>query len=182
MNPAALVRALDEARQRLIPIDEVDSWAGGRVRRIVMRKMIIMLLAGGAGLTACAMDPAPVRPATAAEAAAACGSYGYVDVNNDGFISGDEWNTYRTSTYSFWDTDRDGRIDRDEFEHCWRAGGFYRTAYYNPDYWTHYWTAFDANNDGFLSSDEYWSATAWSRIDANGNGRIDANEWVWWPM
>ncbi|HEU4499822.1 MAG TPA: EF-hand domain-containing protein [Sphingomicrobium sp.] len=147
-----------------------------------MRKMIIMLLAGGAGLTACAMDPAPVRPATAAEAAAACGSYGYVDVNNDGFISGDEWNTYRTSTYSFWDTDRDGRIDRDEFEHCWRAGGFYRTAYYNPDYWTHYWTAFDANNDGFLSSDEYWSATAWSRIDANGNGRIDANEWVWWPM
>ena len=147
-----------------------------------MRKMIILLLASGAALTACAMEPAPVRPATAAEAAAVCGSYGYVDANNDGFISGDEWNTYRTSTYSFWDTDRDGRIDRDEFERCWRAGGFYRSAYYNPDYWTHYWTGFDANNDGFLSSDEYWSATAWGRIDANGNGRIDENEWVWWPM
>jgi len=126
-----------------------------------MRKIVIPLLAGTlAGVAGCAMEPAPVRPATAAEAAAVCGSYGYVDVNNDGFISGDEWNTYRTSTYSFWDTDRDGRIDRDEFERCWRAGGFYRSAYYNPDYWPHYWTAFDANH----------------------NGRIDANEWVWWPM
>lgn len=148
----------------------------------MLRKLVIPVLLGtGATLAACA-GPAPVRPATAAEAAAVCGSYGYVDVNNDGFISGDEWNTYRTSAYSFWDTDRDGRIDRSEFERCWRAGGFYRSAYYKPDYWSHYWTAFDANNDGFLSADEYWSANAWSRIDANGNGRIDANEWVWWPM
>ncbi|MFL6724713.1 MAG: EF-hand domain-containing protein [Sphingomicrobium sp.] len=147
-----------------------------------MRKLIIPLLASSAALAGCAVEPAPVRPATAAEAAAVCGSYGYVDVNNDGVISGDEWNTYRTSTYSFWDTDRDGKIDRDEFERCWRAGGFYRSAYYNPDYWSHYWTAFDANGDGFLSADEYWSSSAWSRIDRNANGRIDANEWVWWPM
>lgn len=42
--------------------------------------------------------------------------------------------------------------------------------------------AFDANNDGFLSADEYWSASAWARIDVNRNGRIDANEWDWWPM
>jgi len=147
-----------------------------------MRKLIIPLLASSAALAGCAVEPAPVRPATAAEAAAVCGSYGYVDVNNDGVISGDEWNTYRTSTYSFWDTDRDGKIDRDEFERCWRAGGFYRSAYYNPDYWSHYWTAFDANGDGFLSADEYWSSSAWSRIDRNANGRIDANEWIWWPM
>ena len=147
-----------------------------------MRKLIIPLLASSAALAGCAVEPAPVRPATAAEAAAVCGSYGYVDVNNDGVISGDEWNTYRTSTYSFWDTDRDGKIDRDEFERCWRAGGFYRSAYYNPDYWSHYWTAFDANGDGFLSADEYWSSSAWTRIDRNMNGRIDANEWVWWPM
>ena len=147
-----------------------------------MRKMIIPLLAGtAAGLAGCMSGPAPVRPATAAQAAAMCGSYGYVDVNNDGFISGDEWNTYRTGTYGMWDTDRDGRIDRGEFERCWRAGGFYREAYYNPDYWPHYWTAFDANNDGFLSADEYWSANAWTRIDVNRNGRIDSNEFVWWP-
>jgi len=147
-----------------------------------MRKLILPLLLGTGALAGCAMEPAPVRPATAAEAAAVCGSYGYVDVNNDGFISGDEWNTYRTSTYSFWDTNGDGRISRSEFERCYRAGGFYRSAYYNPDYWTNYWSGFDANGDGYLSADEYWSSSAWARIDRNHNGRIDADEWVWWSM
>ena len=148
-----------------------------------MRKFTVPLFAIGlAGLAGCAAGPAPVRPATVAEAAAVCGSYGYVDVNNDGFITGDEWNTYRTGAYGFWDTDRDGRIDRGEFERCWRAGGFYRSAYYDPDYWPHYWSAFDANADGFLTADEYWSASAWTRIDTNRNGRIDANEWAWWSM
>src|SRR5688572_16041836 len=121
--------------------------AGGRVKESKMRKLIIPLLASAAALAACAPAPTPVRPATAAEAAAVCGTYGYVDVNNDGFITGDEWNTYRTGAYGFWDVDKDGRISRSEFERCWRAGGFYRDAYYNPDYWTNYWTAFDANND-----------------------------------
>jgi len=26
------------------------------------------------------------------------------------------------------------------------------------------------------------SAEAWTRVDRNHNGRIDADEWVWWPM
>ena len=134
------------------------------------------LLAGSAAIAACA----PVAPAVTTASAAACGSYGYVDANNDGFITGNEWNTYRTSTYTYWDTDRDGRISRSEFENCYRGGGFYREAYYNPDYWSNYWTTFDANNDGYLSNDEYWSSTAWSRADRNNNGRIDSDEWVWW--
>ena len=134
------------------------------------------LLASAAALAGCA----PVAPANTLAASEVCGTYGYVDVNNDGFISGTEWNTYRTSTYSFWDTNGDGRISRSEFENCWRAGGFYRDAYYRPDYWTNYWTAFDANGDGYLSNDEYWSANTWTRVDRNGNGRIDSDEWVWW--
>jgi hypothetical protein len=144
-----------------------------------MRKFALAaLMASAAGIAACAPAPAPVAVATTADV---CGTYGYVDVNNDGFISGDEWNTYRTSTYSFWDINRDGRISRSEFERCYRAGGFYREAYYNPSYWPNYWTAFDANADGYLSADEYFSAGAWARIDRNMNGRIDADEWVWWP-
>lgn len=140
-----------------------------------MRRQLL-LLAGMAGLAACA----PVaEPATASNTT--CGTYGYIDMNNDGFITGDEWNTYRTNAYGFWDVNKDGRIDRAEFENCWRGGGFYRDAYYNPDYWSNYWSAFDANGDGYLSNDEYWSAATWTRIDRNGNGRIDSDEWVWWP-
>ena len=144
-----------------------------------MRTLILASLLGStAALAACAVTPAP-GPLVAA--GNVCGTYGYVDINNDGFISGDEWNTYRTSTYSFWDTNGDGRISRSEFENCYRAGGFYRSAYYNPDYWSNYWSGFDANGDGYLSADEYWSAAAWARIDRNHNGRIDSDEWVWWP-
>lgn len=141
-----------------------------------MRNLSISALAASAAVVACAPTVAPVTTA----GTSVCGTYGYVDINNDGFISGDEWNTYRTSTYSYWDVNGDGRISRSEFENCYRGGGFYREAYYNPGYWTNYWTAFDANGDGYLSNDEYWSAAAWARVDRNGNGRIDSNEWVWW--
>ena len=142
-----------------------------------MRKLATgILLTGAAALTACATY-AP-RPMVAANAV--CGAYGYVDVNNDGFITGTEWNTFRTSTYGSWDVNRDGRVSRSEFENCYRAGGFYREAYYQPNYWTNYWTSFDANGDGYLDANEYWSTNAWTRVDRNGNGRIDSDEWVWW--
>ena len=79
-----------------------------------MRKLLIGTLMGGAALAiaGCATVPA----ATVAANGNVCGTYGYVDVNNDGFISGDEWNTYRTNAYGFWDVDKDGRISRSEFE------------------------------------------------------------------
>ena len=142
-----------------------------------MRNLTLgLLLAGSAAAIA---GCATVAPVTASNSV--CGTYGYVDVNNDGFITGDEWNTYRTNSYGYWDVDKDGRISRAEFENCYRGGGFYRSAYYNPSYWSNYWSTFDANNDGYLSNDEYWSAESWKRIDANNNGRIDSTEWVWWP-
>ena len=144
-----------------------------------MRTLLITTsIAGSVAIAACATPVA--EPATAANTR--CGTYGYIDVNNDGFITGPEWNTYRTNAYGFWDVNKDGRIDRAEFENCWRGGGFYRDAAYSPDYWTNYWTAFDANADGYLSADEYWSASTWARIDRNRNGRIDSDEWVWWSM
>ena len=141
-----------------------------------MRKLIIpLLLAGSATLAGCmTADPA------ATAAARACGGYGYVDQDNDGWVEANEWNAYRAGGYSAWDTNQDGRISRTEFQNCWYGGGFYQTNYYNRDYWTNYWTAFDANNDGYLSNDEYWSAAAWTRMDRNNNGRIDSDEWRWW--
>lgn len=147
-----------------------------------MNRLIPLLLAGAAAasLSGCAATPAAM-PVAATNSSTVCGTYGYVDINNDGWISGSEWATYGTKTYSFWDANADGRIDRAEFERCYRAGGFYAPAYYNPDYWTHYWTTFDTNGDGYLSPSEYWSANTYATIDRNRNGRIDSDEWVWWP-
>ena len=138
---------------------------------------LMTLLAGSAAIAGCAAAPPPPAVAVAAGQVCATGS-----IDGDGAVTAAEWNAWRASGFGFWDTNKDNRIDRSEFEACYRAGGFYPIAYYNPDYWTNYWTAFDANGDGFLSADEYWSAQAWASVDRNRNGIIDSNEWVWWPM
>ena len=146
-----------------------------------MRMPIIMTaVAASVTLVACTTYPAPLRPTAMDRTAAACGTYGYVDANNDGFVTGAEWNAYRTGSYDFWDTNRDGRISQAEFQNCYYGGGFYRDAYYNRDHWQNYYTGFDANRDGYLTRDEYWGSAAWARADRNRNGRIDANEWQWW--
>ena len=111
---------------------------------------------------------------------AGCGTYGFVDRDGDGFVEADEWTAYRAGAYGAWDVNRDGRIDQTEFQNCWRGGGFYAPAYYDAAHWDRYWSAFDANNDGWLSADEYWSASTWARLDRNANGRIEADEWSWW--
>ena len=140
-----------------------------------MRSMhFIVLAASAAALAGCATYGAPVGTA------AACGTYCYVDINNDGYVTNAEWDAYRTGSYGYWDMNRDGRISRAEFQNCYQGGGFYRDAYYNRDYWQNYYTGFDANRDGYITSDEYWSTAAWARADRNRNGRIDANEWQWW--
>lgn len=139
-----------------------------------MRKLIVpLLLAGGAALAGCATYADPMGYN-------ACGTYGYIDRDNDGWVESDEWNAYRAGAYNYWDADADGRIERNEFMNCWYGGGFYPAAYYNRDYGNYYWSAFDANADGYLSADEYWSANAWARLDVNRNGRLDANEYRWW--
>ena len=140
-----------------------------------MHKLLLpALLAGAAALAGCATAPPPV---VAAGNACATGS---IDANGDGAVTSAEWNGWRATGYSYWDTNKDNRIDRSEFQACYMAGGFYPASAYNSAYWDRYWTAFDANGDGFLSADEYWSTRAWSTIDRNGNGIIDSAEWTWW--
>ena len=136
---------------------------------------LALLAAGAAAVAGCATTTAP-----APEVAGACGTYGLIDNNRDGIVTQAEWNQFRAANFPAWDADADGRLDRAEFENCYRAGGFLGADGYDPNFWAQYWAAFDANNDGFLSPDEYWSDRAWTGIDANRNGRIDANEWMWW--
>ena len=144
-----------------------------------MRIVPLSALVAGAALAAgCATAPPPAA-VTADGRVCATGS---IDANADGAVTAAEWNAWRASGFAFWDTNDDNRIDRSEFEGCYMAGGFYPAARYDAAHWNHYWSAFDANADGFLSADEYWSAQAWGRVDANNNGTIDATEWAWWPM
>ncbi len=107
----------------------------------------------------------------------ACGTYGPIDHDNDGKISSAEWNAYRLGGYRGWDLNGDGRISRREYANCWYGGGFYPT--YTKAAWEPSYVAFDANNDGWISSDEYYSTAAWSPLDRNGDGYIDATEWPW---
>ena len=139
---------------------------------------ILIIIGTAATIAACATYPAAVRDPV--RTASACGTYGYVDMNNDGYVTSAEWDAYRTGSYGFWDTNRDGRISQSEFQNCYRGGGFYRDAYYNRDYWQNYYTGFDANRDGYITNDEYWSSATFARADRNRNGRIDADEWQWW--
>ena len=134
------------------------------------------LLAGSAALSGCAVTPVPVALAPGQ----VCGTYGMLDADNNGSVTVAEWNAYRSGAYGGWDMNGDGRISRSEFQSCYQAGGFAPAAYYQPTYWDRYWTAFDANGDGFLSADEYWSTQSWSSVDRNNNGILDSNEWVWW--
>lgn len=113
-----------------------------------------------------AFDPSRTYPA--------CGSY-QLDANGDGRVSNAEYNIYRSGAYGAWDTNRDGRISRSEYADCWYGGGFYPT--YQRQAYEPSWTAFDANNDGYLSSDEYWSMSQWTRLDRNNDGVVDSTEW-----
>lgn len=133
------------------------------------------LLAGTAAISGCTT----VAPTTLA-AGQVCGTYGFIDQNNDGIVTAAEWNGYRTGAYGGWDLNRDGRVSQSEFQTCYAAGGFLPANAYNASYWNYYWSTFDTNRDGYLSADEYWSAQAWTNVDRNNNGILDSNEWVWW--
>jgi hypothetical protein len=107
---------------------------------------------------------------------AACGSL-RLDANGDGRVSRAEYDAYHSGAYGAWDVNHDGRISRAEYANCWYGGGFYPT--YKREYYEPSWTAFDANGDGYLSADEYYSGTYWANLDRNGDGVVDATEWPW---
>jgi predicted small secreted protein len=145
-------------------------------------RLILPLLASTAVLAGCntvrgaAADVASVATAfDPARTYVACS--GPVDANGDGRISSSEWNAYRASGYASWDANHDGRISQAEYANCWYGGGFYPT--YQRAAWEPSYRAFDVNGDGYLSADEYWSASAWAQYDRNHDGIIDSSEWPW---
>jgi Ca2+-binding EF-hand superfamily protein len=101
-------------------------------------------------------------------------SFNRVDLNRDGFLSRAEFlgNTTidddRDDRFEYLDADNDGRIERREWHGTGQA-----------------FDSLDRNRDDVLSRDETFgsspTATAandrFSRLDWNGNGRLEAGEW-----
>lgn len=147
-----------------------------------MRKTLIALLASAAVLGGCntvrgvaadvesvadAFDPARTYPV--------CGTYGMIDRNNDGRISRDEWTGFGGAAFAAWDANGNGRIGQGEFANCWYAGGFWNT--YNRANWRPAFNALDLNANGVITPDEFFSVTAWARLDPTNTGYITS--WPW---
>jgi predicted small secreted protein len=147
-----------------------------------MHKTLTALLASAVVLTGCntvrgaaadvesvaaAFDPARTYPV--------CGSYGLIDRNGDGRISRVEWTGYGGASFAAWDANHNGHIGQGEFANCWYGGGFWNP--YNRSDWRPAFAALDLNGDGSITPNEFFSATAWARLDPNGTGYITA--WPW---
>lgn len=147
-----------------------------------MRKLVVTLLASATLLAGCntvsgfgediqtvaeAFDPTRTYPA--------CGTYGMVDRDNDGRISRAEWTAFGGGAFAAWDINRNGRISQSEFANCWYGGGFAST--YNQANWRPAFASLDINADGVVTAGEFFSASAWARLDPRNTGYISA--WPW---
>ena len=92
-----------------------------------------------------------------------------IDMNNDGWVTRNEWNMDSTS-FTRLDLNRDNRISRFEFEND--------TAAYNDyNYSPAQFNAFDVNRDGWLTRPESrMAAVDFDRFDVNRDNRISRFE------
>ena len=93
-------------------------------------------------------------------------NYNTLDVNRDGKLTHEEWIAGRNYYGEFIPTDRYSHdppqyLSRDEFEKRFRD--------------TKYYSSYDKNNDGFITSEEL-NLTIYNRLDKNHDGKLDANE------
>lgn len=147
-----------------------------------MRMLLAVSLATLGMLSACGEEPevspveapAPVDAVdTGTEAVTAdppAGTSAGWDVNNDRNFDRAEFTGYGDRGFLGWDSDKDQRLGRAEFESGWTAAGW-------NDAGTAF-TAFDDNNDTFLSNDEFFAEDEFGEWDKNSNGILESNEWV----
>lgn len=91
------------------------------------------------------------------------------DTNNDRNFDRAEFTGFGDRGFLGWDGDKDQRLSRAEFESGWGQTGWREpgTAF----------TAFDDNNDTYLSNDEFFGEDEFSEWDRNSSGVIESNEW-----
>ena len=93
-----------------------------------------------------------------------------------------------------WDRDKDNRFERNEFlafgPNHWKWD-FTSAGSLTPEKFENGWTQtgwkdsarafreFDENGDGGVTSDEFFTEDQWAKLDANGDGVLDAKEWTY---
>lgn len=103
----------------------------------------------------------------------------YADTNNDGFIDAEEYEsgsmtyfsnmmsadntTTEPRSYSYWDKDKNNRLDSSELETLVENKGFYKQ--------------WDVNKDGKIDNAEFSQAT-FKAYDDDSNGMISMQEWM----
>ncbi len=99
--------------------------------------------------------------------------YTRADTDRDGFLNDEEWkmNTsqlYRpykgteTNTYTYWDQDKNGKLDSNEMKTLVEKTDLY--------------SKWDVNRDGKVSTDEFSQGT-FNAYDDNGDGSLSLTEW-----
>lgn len=128
-------------------------------------------------LSACGPDPEPVEVAEVDTAVVAppgttTGVATAWDTNADGLLQEAEYSAWDQQGISGWDLNNDNRLDQQEFATGWTNAGFS-----NPDA---VFTAWDDDNDTFLSDDEFFDDEEWGEWDTNNSGILEANEFAYY--
>jgi EF-hand domain pair len=147
-------------------------------RKIQMLKYVsafVALLLANTALAA--PDPAETRPAPAAPAANR-GLMRY-DTNKDGFVDRAEWKAGQEARFRQLDTDRDGKLSRDElFARTPTTGGNVLPGEAQLRRQDSYFALLDGNKDGFVSREEFLAQATrnFERCDLDKDGRITTAE------
>ncbi|MEQ5788887.1 hypothetical protein J3454_13390 [Erythrobacter sp. NFXS35] len=98
------------------------------------------------------------------------GTVGTWDTNNDGIFDEAEYTAWGERGISEWDTDADGMLSMQEFDAGWTEAGFNNG--------NDVFLAWDDDNDGFLTDDEFFDDEEWGEWDANNSGMLENDEFA----
>ena len=101
------------------------------------------------------------------------------DTNNDGFVDRAEWNAGQEARFKQLDTDKDGKLSRDElFARTPAAPGNVLPTEAQQRRQDSYFRQLDADKDGFVSKAEFMTQAEknFARCDLDKDGRITTAE------
>lgn len=129
-----------------------------------MNRLLLTAIASAGLLTGCATEAGLVDRNLISGTNA-----GLFDTNRNGLFDRAEYTAFRNNNFTTWDTNRDLRIDRNEFGVGWRNMGW------DDDFGA--FGAFDDDADGFLDTNEFFGDDEFGLWDEDRDGVLDGDEW-----